>query len=93
MVGQEIKTITNFVMDYFNDHPEKELSPNMVFKALSVKYRKIQIRYSSINSAINRFCLQGKIFRTFRGKYVLKLPLSDGQLRIDDIKEPEEKNI
>lgn len=85
MVGQDIKTITDLVWDYFNDYPEDELTPNKVFKALRVKYRKLKIKYSSINSAIYRFRLQGRIFRTSRGTYVLKIPLSEGQLRIDDI--------
>ena len=85
MITQEIKTITDLVWDYFNKHPEKELSPDMVFKALSNKHKNLKINYSSINSAINRFHLQKAIFRTSRGKYSLKLPLSKGQLKIDDI--------
>jgi len=85
MKTQEIKTITDLVWDYFNEHPEKELSPDMVFKALTNKHKKLKINYSSINSAIYRFHLQKTIFRTSRGRYALKLPLSKGQLKIDDI--------
>jgi hypothetical protein len=90
MKTQEIKTITDLVWDYFNEHPEKELSPDMVFIALTNKHKKLKINYSSINSAINRFHLQKIIFRTSRGKYSLKLPLSRGQLRIDDVIKPKE---
>ncbi len=85
MKEQEIKTITDLVLDYFNEHPEEELSPDMVFKALTNKHKKIKIHYSSVNSAINRFHLQKMILRTSRGKYALKPPLSRGQLKIDDV--------
>ncbi len=85
MKVQDIKTITDLVLDYFNEHPEKELSPDMVFKALTSKHKKLKINYSSVNSAIYRFRLQKTILRTSRGKYALKPPLSKGQLKIDDV--------
>jgi hypothetical protein len=86
---QEIKTITDLVWDYFIEHPEEELSTTKVFKALSIKYKKPKIRYNGVNAAIYRFYLQGKIFKTSRGIYVLKYPLAHGQLKIGDIESEE----
>lgn len=87
----EIKTITDLVLDYFEEHPEEELTPTMVFKGLSNKNKKLKISYDGINSAIYRFYISKRIFKISRGIYILKLPLAHGQLRIEDITKPEEK--
>lgn len=89
----EIKDITDLVLDYFNEHPEEELTPTTVFKELSNKYKKLKITYNGINSAIYRFYIAKRISKVSRGRYILKLPLAQGQLKFDDIMISEEKNI
>jgi hypothetical protein len=55
---------SELVWDYFLKNPHEEITP----KGLALK---LNSNYNTVNSAINRLYISGKIIKKKRGKYIL----------------------
>jgi len=74
----ELFNKSDIVWDYFIKHPHEEISPNKLAKLLNMNY-------NTVNSAINRYYISGKIKKIRRGVYVLKPPLTKGQTILSEV--------
>ena len=63
---------SDLVWEYFEQNPHEEITPTKLTQ-------KLDIKYNTANSAINRLFISGKIKKLRRGVYVLFLPLPNGQ--------------
>ena len=72
MVENKLFNKSDIVWDYFIKHPREEITPRKLADIL-------RINYNTVNSAINRYYISGKIKKMNRGAYVLIPPLSKGQ--------------
>ncbi|MGB8217123.1 MAG: hypothetical protein WCE94_07460 [Candidatus Methanoperedens sp.] len=72
MVETELLNKSDIVWDYFVKHPHVEISPKKLAEIL-------KINYNTVNGAINRYYISGRIKKEKRGAYVLIPPLSKGQ--------------
>ena len=63
---------SDFVWEYFEQNPHEEITPTKLAQ-------KLDIKYNTANSAINRLFISGKIEKLRRGVYVLFPPLPNGQ--------------
>ena len=63
---------SDFVWEYFEQNPHEEITPTKLSQ-------KLDIKYNTANSAINRLFISGKIEKLRRGVYVLFPPLPNGQ--------------
>jgi len=72
MVENKLFNKSDIVWDYFIKHPREEITPRKLSDIL-------RINYNTVNSAINRYYISGKIKKMNRGAYVLLPPLSKGQ--------------
>jgi len=63
---------SDLVWEYFEKNPYEEITP-------SILAQKLDIKYNTANSAINRLFISGKIEKLSRGVYVLFSPLPNGQ--------------
>ncbi len=64
MTTEEILNKSDLVWDYFSKHPYEEIAP----KGLT---QKLNLKYNTVNSAINRLYISGKIRKKERGIYIL----------------------
>lgn len=55
---------SDFVWDYFSKHPYEEITPKILAQ-------KLNLNYNTVNSAINRLYISGKIIKKERGVYIL----------------------
>lgn len=78
MNPEAIYTKCEIVSKYINTHPQEIITP----KNLS---EKLGLKYNTVNSAINRLYISGKIQKLERGKYALCLPLPEGQKTLFDM--------
>ncbi|WP_321429822.1 hypothetical protein [uncultured Methanolobus sp.] len=72
MVKDDNFSKSYIVYKYFCDNPREIVTP----KELT---QKLELNYNTVNGAINRLFISGKIERVDRGKYTLDLPLPEGQ--------------
>ena len=72
MVENKLFNKSDIVWDYFIKHPREEITPRKLADIL-------RINYNTVNSAINRYYISGKIKKMNRGAYVLLPLLSKGQ--------------
>jgi predicted transcriptional regulator of viral defense system len=77
MVENELLNKSDIVWDYFVKHPHKQITPKKLAEIL-------KINYNTVNSAINRYYISGKIKKMDRGTYVLLPPLSRGQTTLGE---------
>ncbi len=77
MVENELLNKSDIVWDYFVKHPHEEITPKKLAKILN-------INYNTVNGAINRYYISGKIKKMKRGAYVLRPPLSKGQTTLSE---------
>lgn len=64
MTTKELFNKSDIVWDYFSNHPYEEIAP----KGLA---QKLNLNYNTVNSAINRLYISGKIKKKERGIYIL----------------------
>lgn len=62
----------DLISKYIIDHPQEIITPKNLTQKLGLKY-------NTVNSALNRLYISGKIKKLERGKYALCLPLPEGQ--------------
>ncbi len=72
MLENESLNKSDIIWNYFVKHPHKEVTPKELAKIL-------KINYNTVNGAINRYYISGRIKKVKRGAYVLLSPLSKGQ--------------
>ncbi len=77
MTSEIIYNKYDIIYKYINHHPNEIITP----KALA---EKLGIKYNTVNSAINRLYISGQIQKIERGKYILCLPLPEGQKTLFD---------
>ena len=77
MYGDEPFNKSDRVWNYFCEHPSEEVTPKKLAQ-------KLDIKYNTANSAINRLYISGKIKKKMRGVYVL-FPLPKGQATLDEV--------
>jgi len=63
---------SDLVWEYFETNPYEEITPTKLAQ-------KLNIKYNTANSALNRLFISGKIKKLRRGVYVLLSPLPNGQ--------------
>ena len=63
---------SDLVWDYFYKHPHEEITPKILAQ-------KLNLNYNTVNSAINRLYISGKIQKKERGIYTLLSELPKGQ--------------
>lgn len=78
MIQEKIYTNYDIVYKYIIDHPYEIITP----KGLT---EKLGLKYNTVNSAINRLFISGKISKIERGKYTYNLPLPEGQKTLSEI--------
>lgn len=78
MYGNEPFNKSDLVWNYFHEHPSEEVTPKKLAQ-------KLDIKYNTANSAINRLYISGKIEKKMRGVYVLFPPLPKGQATLDEV--------
>jgi hypothetical protein len=78
MYGNEPFNKSDLVWNYFHEHPSEEVTPKKLAQ-------KLDIKYNTANSAINRLYLGRKIEKKSRGVYVLFPPLPKGQTTLDEV--------
>jgi Sugar-specific transcriptional regulator TrmB. len=72
MTQEYIYTKFDIVYKYICESPREIITPKELTEKLGLKY-------NTVNSAINRLYISGKIKKVDRGKYTLYLPLPEGQ--------------
>lgn len=77
MVENELLYKSDIVWDYFVKHPNEEITPKNLARIL-------KINYNTVNSAINRYYISGRIKKTERGVYILLPQLSKGQTTLSE---------
>ena len=78
MESKELFNKSDIVWEYFNDHPYEEITPTILAK-------KLKFNYNTVNGAINRLYISGKINKNMRGVYMLFTPIAKGQATLVDV--------
>lgn len=78
MTQEYIYSKFDIISKYIIDHPREIITPKNLTQKLGLKY-------NTVNSAINRLFISGKIQKLERGKYTLCLPLPEGQKTLFDM--------
>ncbi len=64
MKTKDLFNKSDLVWDYFSEHPYEEITPKVLAQ-------KLGSNYNTVNSAINRLYISGRIKKKERGIYIL----------------------
>ncbi len=74
-INKMVKNHNELILELFSKNPHKVYSPKTIANALDLKY-------DTVEGALWRFVLLGKIQKIARGRYALE-PLAEGQSTLD----------